>query len=102
MPDASTENGTKWQPDDSDAYFLRLKSTAVDDDPGKADEAVMSEGANLSEQVASHISDLPCRNGKTVMSSGRQPSPWSSLTGSSTELVPAASRVCLMMSFRAE
>ena len=52
----------------------------------------------MSEQVTSLISDLTCRNGKTVMSSGRRPSPQSSHTGSSTECIPAA----LIMSFRDE
>ena len=84
-------------------YFLPFKSSAVvDADPGKADEAVMSEGAKVSEQVASRISDLHCRNGKTVMPSGRRPPPRSSPTGYSTECVPATSRARLMMSFMAE
>ena len=83
--------------------FLRFElSAAAAADPGKADEVVMSEGARASEQVAALISDLPCRNGKTVMPSGRRSSPRSSTSGSSTESIPAASGARLMMSFKAE
>ena len=46
----------------------------------------------MSDHVASHISNLPCRNGNTVTSSGRRPSSRSSPTGFSTEFVPTASR----------
>ena len=43
-PDVSTENGTKWWPDASDAYLLRFRSSAeVAGDPGLADKAVMSK-----------------------------------------------------------
>ena len=40
---------------------------------GSSDEAVMSERAKVSEQVASRISDLDCWNGETVMPAGRRP-----------------------------
>ena len=63
-------------------------------------KAVMSEGVKVPEQEASQIGVLPCR--KTVMPSGRRPSPWSCPTGSSTECVPAAPRAGFMVSFGAE
>ena len=46
---------------------------AVAADAVKVGEAEMSVGAKVSELVASNISDLPCRNGKSVMSPGRRP-----------------------------
>ena len=49
-PDVSTENETKWQPDDSDVYFLRfMSSAAFVADTERADEAVMSEEVKVSE-----------------------------------------------------
>ena len=87
----------------SDTYFLRLWfSATVAADPGKADGVVMSEGVMVSEQVATLISDLHCRNAKTVMTDGRRPSSWSSSTGSNTECVPAAQWAHIMTKFMVE
>ena len=75
---------------------------AVAADQGNADEAVMSEGGKVSEQLASEISELSCRNGKIVMPSGRRPSPRSNPSDSSTECEQAASRARILMLFMAE
>ena len=62
--------------------LIRYESlTIASADSGKANEAVLSEGAKVSEHVASYTIDLPCKNGKTVMLSGRRPLPLSRSTG---------------------
>ena len=84
--------------------FHRFESSAAARaaDQKKADEAVMSQGAKVSEQVATPVSNLICRNGKTVMPSSRRSSPQHRPTGSNTECTTAASRAYFMMSFRAK
>ena len=57
--------------------------------------------ANVSLHVASHTSGFPFLNGKTVMPSGRRPSPRSNPGGSRFEGMPAVTRARLTTSFRA-
>ena len=54
--------------------------------------------AKVSLQVASHTNDLPCLYGKTVIPSGRRPSPLSRPGGSRLDGMPAVVRARLMMS----
>ena len=79
--------------------FLTL--AAIHDEPGLVAESKRFDGTKASVHVASHTNALPCLKGKTVMQSGRQPSPRSRLTGSKTEWTTAASNARYVMSLMA-
>ena len=101
-PDVSTATGSKMYLSVRAEYLATFRASAfLAADEGSVAYFSMLEGAKESQHVASHMSGLPCLNGKSVMPSGLLPSPRSSPDGSREEGKPAEVRARRTMSFRA-
>ena len=102
-PEVSTESGSKRYLSVRQLYWVRLRASALSAaTPGVMQLSLMSEGANVSEQVASQQRLRPAENGKAVRPSGRFPSLLLRPTGSSHEGIPAELKDRFTMSLRCE
>lgn len=101
-PAVSKDSGSKRNRCARSLYFLRfLSSASRAAAPGVLAAESTWLSANVLAHVASHARHIPLVNGKTVMPSGRLPSPRSTPVGSKREGIRADSKARLMMSFSA-
>ena len=102
-PIVSTAIGSNWCASARAAYLRRLRSSALFAAmPASIADLFRCTPAKVSTHVQSHTKLLPPLKGKTVIPSGRDPSPLSNPGGSKTDGRPAFWSALLATSFIAE